>query len=207
MQPYKLFLEQLNSYAVGLFPGAFKPPHKGHFDTVLNAARKNNDVYVLVSTTDREGISSTDSLMIWNIYKKYLPKNVHLFSIPGSPVLAIYQIVDILNNGKFSATPKAPYPVSEAAELAKIIQSKGSKFTINLYAGNEDVDRFNAFTKQDSIYKGKNVVSVNRQNVSRIASATDARNALKIRNYDKFRVFLPDITKENKVKIYQMLVK
>ncbi|NBO99125.1 MAG: hypothetical protein EBU90_03225 [Proteobacteria bacterium] len=207
MLTYKLFLEQSSTRIIGLFPGAFKPPHKGHFATALNAAKNNNDVFILVSSTDRDGISSTDSLTIWNIYKKYLPKNIRIYLIPGSPVLAIYQTVDILNNGKFSATQKAPLPMPVAAELAEEIKQTGNKFKINLYTGGEDAARFDAFQKNTPIYAGKDVIEIKQQNVSRIASATDARAALKEKNYDKFRQVMPDITKENKIAIYKMLVR
>lgn len=40
-------------YKVGIFPGAFKPPHAGHFYTALNACKNNDVVYIFVSKKGR----------------------------------------------------------------------------------------------------------------------------------------------------------
>ena len=104
MKSFKLFCEQTNKTSIGLFPGAFKPPHKGHFETVKKAALENSKVFVLISAVDRDGITASQSANIWNLYKPYLPKNISFNTVIGSPVTVIYQIVDIVNNGEFSPT-------------------------------------------------------------------------------------------------------
>ncbi len=38
---------------VGIFPGAFKPPHVGHYTTALNACNDNEKVYIFVSDKPR----------------------------------------------------------------------------------------------------------------------------------------------------------
>jgi len=209
MKPFKIFYEQAGTTGIGLFPGAFKPPHKGHFDTVKKAAVENKFIAVLVSGLERDGISTTDSLTIWNIYKPYLPENVHIYFASGSPVTTVYQIVDILNNGSFTSTARvtAPFPITE--EVSKEIQKLNHPYNINLYASKEDMPRFNAFyaDKTKAIYTGKNVKAVSRKDVQRVASATDARNALQKRNFEDFKTFLPDITKEDKLRVYKLLVK
>lgn len=87
--------------ATALYPGAFKPPHRGHFNVVKNLLNGNhkgklytyddatqagqdalggksdkvdpiNKVVVFIGAKDRNGISTKESLAIWNIYKKYL---------------------------------------------------------------------------------------------------------------------------------------
>ncbi|NBW57999.1 hypothetical protein EBR43_09525 [bacterium] len=209
MKSFKLYVEQRGTL-VGLFPGAFKPPHKGHFDTVKKAATENDVVVVLVSAVDRDNISSSQSYGIWNIYKPYLPKNVVINVVSGSPVLAIYQITDILNNGTFTPTPRAPAPTPDAQEIANYIQQSSKPYNINLYASQEDAKgRYAAFFKEDKsqIYKGKSVTSINPREVSRLASATNARAAIAEKNYEAFKSFLPPITKEDMTKIYRMLVK
>lgn len=39
---------------VGIFPGAFKPPHVGHYTTALNACNMCDEVYIYVSSKSRE---------------------------------------------------------------------------------------------------------------------------------------------------------
>lgn len=208
MKPFKLFCEQ-STTGIGLFPGAFKPPHKGHFETLKKASIENKLIAVLVSSSSRDNISATDSLTIWNIYKPYLPKNIHVYFVQGSPVTAIYQVVDLINNDKFSPTPQAATPMPVATEISKDIQKLSDPYTVNVYASKEDMDRFNAFSnsKTRSIYIGKKVKNILRKDVDRLASATDARNAVLKRNYEEFKEFLPDIAKEDKLRIYNLLIK
>ena len=89
---------------IALFPGAFKPPTKGHFLAVkelatntFRAAKWDEDergritpgtlksgkadervdkVIVIISNKARNGITAKDSVKVWDIYKKYLPNNV-----------------------------------------------------------------------------------------------------------------------------------
>lgn len=42
-----------NVHKVGVFPGAFKPPHMGHYYTALNACKNNNLIYIFVSKKSR----------------------------------------------------------------------------------------------------------------------------------------------------------
>lgn len=50
----RLFFEQLGGQqSIGIFPGAFKPPHMGHFYTALNACKDNDEVYIFVSKKPR----------------------------------------------------------------------------------------------------------------------------------------------------------
>tara|TARA_Y100000310_G_C20580568_1_gene762751 strand:+ start:283 stop:963 length:681 start_codon:yes stop_codon:yes gene_type:complete len=38
---------------IGVFPGAFKPPHMGHFKTALKACEENESIYIYVSSKER----------------------------------------------------------------------------------------------------------------------------------------------------------
>ena len=50
----QLILEQdQNVLKIGVFPGAFKPPHIGHFMTAYNACKSNDHVYIFVSDKPR----------------------------------------------------------------------------------------------------------------------------------------------------------
>lgn len=61
---------------VGIFPGAFKPPHVGHYTTALNACNDNEKVYIFVSdkprplsTQNKGGKEVPDSARYGNILK------------------------------------------------------------------------------------------------------------------------------------------
>lgn len=77
--------------SVGVFGGGFKPPTKGHFavvEKILNNYNINK-LIIFVGSGIRDGISQQQSLDIWNIYKKYLPKKVEI--VPSqNPITSIY---------------------------------------------------------------------------------------------------------------------
>jgi cytidyltransferase-like protein len=51
-------LEAEDKQTIALFPGAFKPPHKGHFDVVQKLLKAADQVVVLVSPKMRDGVSA-----------------------------------------------------------------------------------------------------------------------------------------------------
>lgn len=208
MKSFKLFVESAGNFSIGFFPGAFKPPHKGHFHTAVQAAAENDSVVILVSGSDREGITTDKAFQVWKIYKKYLPKNVSILNVSGSPVATIYQVVDIINNGTFTSTAKTLAPTPDAKNISEMfINITGGK-DINLYASEEDAGRYDAFfnPNKSKIYKGNNVQNINRKNVSRLASATVVRKTLQDKNEQEFYKFLPDISQSDKQLIYGLFV-
>jgi cytidyltransferase-like protein len=77
-----------------LYPGAFKPPHKGHFEVVKRSAEIGDKVIVIVSPKDRDGVNLDQSLRVWNLYKKLFPGNVEIRVAQGStPVSDVYDII------------------------------------------------------------------------------------------------------------------
>ena len=98
--------------ATALYPGAFKPPHRGHFEVVkslLNGTHGGkiydkdtadkvasaslagksdkvdniNKVVVFIGGKERNGISPEISKAIWNIYKKYLGDVELYYEVPN----------------------------------------------------------------------------------------------------------------------------
>lgn len=208
MKPFKLFVEQVNNFSIGFFPGAFKPPHKGHFHTAAQAAKENDSVVILVSGSERENITTDKAFKVWEVYKKYLPKNVSIFNVSGSPVTIIYQIIDIINNGSFTPTAKTLAPMPDAKNISEMFTNISGNKMINLYASQEDVGRFNAFfdSRSSKIYKGKNITDIKRKDVSRIASATVVRKTLLDNDEKEFYKYLPDISIQDKQLIYKILI-
>ena len=101
---------------IALYPGAFKPPHRGHFNVVkslldgsyigsiydkdnykekgtdLVSGKSNekpdvNKVIVFVGAGERNGIDKDEALSIWNIYAKYLG-NVEILDGGSNPMFA-----------------------------------------------------------------------------------------------------------------------
>lgn len=89
--------------ATALYPGAYKPPHRGHFEVVkrlLNGSHKGKvynlsnykevgvdalreddtavepirKVVVFIGGGERNGITAKESKAVWDIYSKYLPR-------------------------------------------------------------------------------------------------------------------------------------
>lgn len=97
---------------IALFPGAFKPPTRGHFQAVeqlannsfTEASIKTSDtgdktvvakekgskevehVFILIGSQPRDGITDDISEQIWKIYKKYLPSNTTVIKTKQDPI-------------------------------------------------------------------------------------------------------------------------
>ena len=76
-----------------LYPGKFKPPHRGHYQAAKALAQKDyiTKVIVLISRKTIDGITPEDSLMIWNTYLKAEPnpKITVRISTDESPVVTM----------------------------------------------------------------------------------------------------------------------
>jgi len=190
--------------AVALYPGAFKPPHRGHFDVVkklldgthggkiydkdtatqvatssLQGESDNvdpiNKVVIFIGGKDRNGISPDISKAIWDIYKKYLG-NVELY----------YEV---------------PNPMQNASAYAK--KRPDEKFyAVTGIRGEEDLVDLRRITS----FK-------NRQNVQGLVfaapggvRATDLRKAVLSGNLDEVLDFFPkELKREEILKIVNML--
>jgi cytidyltransferase-like protein len=86
---------------IALFPGAFKPPHKGHFDVVQKLLQIADEVVVLVSPKEREGITAEQSMAVWNLYKPLFSGKVEIRITEGSPIKETYDIVKDSPNTNF----------------------------------------------------------------------------------------------------------
>tara|TARA_R100001509_G_scaffold41628_1_gene22321 strand:- start:3061 stop:4740 length:1680 start_codon:yes stop_codon:yes gene_type:complete len=116
---------------IALYPGAFKPPHRGHFNVVkslldgsyngsiydkdnykekgadLVSGESNekpniNKVIVFVGAGERNGIDKDEALTIWNIYAKYLG-NVEILDGGSNPMFAAKDYAQANPETKFVA--------------------------------------------------------------------------------------------------------
>ena len=90
---------------VAVLPGAFKPPHKGHFEMALHYAKTADVVYIYISRIARDNIDFETSRLIWNIYKNAsTDSNASKIEVIGkpsenaSPVGAAYEFVGNKNS-------------------------------------------------------------------------------------------------------------
>ena len=87
----RLLLEEFTE-KVSLYPGAFKPPHKGHVATTLKAIDDQTDrVIILMSTKERDGVPVEQAQQVWDLYKQNIPEleKVEIVQTPV-PVKAVY---------------------------------------------------------------------------------------------------------------------
>jgi hypothetical protein len=91
-----ILLEAEDQPTVALFPGAFKPPHKGHVDVVNKLLKGSDQVVVLVSPKTREGITADESVAVWNLYKDkgLFDGSVEIKISPVTPVGEVYDVVE-----------------------------------------------------------------------------------------------------------------
>jgi len=116
---------------IALYPGAYKPPHRGHYNVVkslldgtYNGSLYNKDNYketgasllggsngekpdidkviVFVGAGERNGISKDESMYIWNIYAKYLG-NVEIRDGGSNPMFAAKDYAQANPEQKFAS--------------------------------------------------------------------------------------------------------
>ncbi len=84
---------------IALYPGAFKPSTKAHFEIVERISPTVDEVHVIIANNVREGYTPELSLKIWEQYKKLLPENVKVYiSKDPSPITEVYSVVKDKSN-------------------------------------------------------------------------------------------------------------
>ena len=170
-----------NSKKVGVYAGSFKPPTKGHFAVVQKALRDNPDLdelNIFVGTGVRDGIDQSQSMLIWDIYKKYLPFKVNIMPVTKPPIKAVY-------------------------DYAKDNQNEQVSWIIGAREGNEDDFKDIALrTKAADNYKNLVVRPTITQSG---ASGTAARNASKV-SKEKLEPLLPkNLNQQEKDDVFNIL--
>ena len=173
-----LLPEDEKKKVVAVYGGGFKPPTKGHFAVVKQAIKENPEIdefIILVGGKDRDGVTQADSIMVWDIYKQYLPIIVTVRSTSVPPIKGIY-------------------------DYAKEHPNEEVLFIIGAREGNEEdfADIANR-TKSLDNYSNLELRTIVTQGG---VSGTAARNAAKI-SVEKLSPFLPDeLTDEEEIEVY-----
>lgn len=199
---FDLLIEQVVLYEqpsevlrVGLYPGAFKPPHVGHYQAAKDALNRNDVVYVLISGESRghnsEQITADQSEAIWKLYQQDINDpglriiRVNNYTDPdagrtSTVITATYDVVHLLNNsGRYD--PTGGFTVAHPTAQDVYSQLKDhNKYIITLHAGAEDFKgRYSGFPfdgqDDNDRYIGKKVIQIDRGMNRRLASASGIR--------------------------------
>lgn len=183
---------------VGLYPGAFKPPHVGHFEAARMALKQNDVVFVLVSGMTRgdgeKGITIEQSVAIWRLYKQYLKANnlkivpVDTWNDPdtgnkSTVITATYDTIHLLNtDGVYESSGRFLQPHPVAKEIQNFLRNDHN-LSVRVYAGAEDFKgRYSGLPFEsedvDKRYTGRNVIKILKGLPPRLASARDIRPAV-----------------------------
>lgn len=199
---FNLLVEQVMVYEqpeqvtrVGLYPGAFKPPHIGHYQAAVDALMKNDIVYVLISGESRgkntEQITADQSEQIWKLYQQDINDpglrimKVDNFNDPDTQAISTvitstYDIVHLLNNyGDYETTGRFASPHPVAKDVYNQLKNE-DQFSVTLHAGAEDfTGRYSGFpfdgNDEEKRYVGKRVTQINQGLNKRLASASSIR--------------------------------
>ncbi len=69
------------SKVIAAYGGGFKPPTKGHLEVVkkaLESLPEIDEFIIYVGSKERNGVSQIEAILIWDIFKKYLPMKVKI---------------------------------------------------------------------------------------------------------------------------------
>jgi hypothetical protein len=177
----KDLLPEEKKQITALYAGGFKPPTSGHFEVVETALKQNPEIdefIIFIGSKERNGISQEESLLIWEVYNKYLPFKVKIEPSSAPPVKAVY-------------------------DFAKNHPTREILWIIGAREGNEDDFKdLSSRTRSITNYPNIEVRTIITQGG---VSGTAARNAAKV-SFEKFEPFLPSVlTPEEKQEVYQMV--
>jgi len=86
---------------VALYPGKFKPPHKGHFAVAKQLLDKADEVIIVISPLTVDGITAQQSEAVWNLYKTLLGDKIDVRVVDKSPVKYVLDTIKENPEGNF----------------------------------------------------------------------------------------------------------
>jgi len=95
--------EEITRESIALYPGKFKPPHKGHFEVAKQLLEKVDRVEILISSKEVEGITAEKSKAIWELYNRLLGGKLNIKIINESPVKYVLDTIEANPNNHYVA--------------------------------------------------------------------------------------------------------
>ena len=180
-------LNEGKTEVVAIYGGGFKPPTAGHFTVVEEALKQYPEIdklIVLVGSGVRDGIEQAESILVWEIYQKYLPMKVEIQASTKPPVGAVYSYAK--NNPEDTV-----YWVLGARD--------GNDEDLSDIAA-----RTAAIDKKEDKYNNVEVKIITTSNSG--MSGTNARKTLKSGNSKAFFQYLPQqLSDEEKDEVFSIL--
>ena len=164
------------------YGGGFKPPTKGHLEVVKQALKQFpeiDELTIYVGGGERNGLTQSESLIIWHIFKKYLPMKVKI-----EPSKA---------------------PIGDVVRLGKNNPQDEVYFVIGGREGRQDdLDDIESRTKNiEKKYPNMKIKVITTPDKG--MSGTNARNAAKS-SAEEFYPFLPDeLNDKEKEEVYNIV--
>ena len=169
-----------NGKRVAFVPGAFKPPHAGHYLGARSFAEMEDidEVRVLISPGTRDGITVNQSKRIWELYIKNDPdKSVEKISLivpPASPVRYVYDMIE----------DKKQFKPGDSLVLGQGEKESGAA-----------AERLASFAERKN--PGVNVEYVKTKMYASGVSGTQMRELVLANNEKEFKKHLPDFIRKN----------
>ena len=170
----KEIVEEVKGKTVAVYGGGFRPPTSGHFEVVKEALRQNpsiDEFIIYVGAKERDGITQSQSTLIWEIYKRNLPMKVTITPASVAPIRAIYDYAK-------------EHPQEEVLWVIGARQDNEEDF-IDISSRTKAISKYPNMELRTIVTPGG-------------VSGTAARNALKV-SKDKFKDFLPDELSDDEV--------
>ena len=95
--------EEITRESIALYPGKFKPPHKGHFEVAKQLLEKVDRVEILISGKEVEGITAEKSKAIWELYNRLLGGKLDIKIINESPIKYVLDTIEANPNNHYVA--------------------------------------------------------------------------------------------------------
>ena len=96
-------VEEITRESIALYPGKFKPPHKGHFDVAKQLLEKVDRVEIIISSKPVDGITAEQSKKVWELYNTLLGGKLDIKIIQGSPVTYVLDTIEANPNTHYVA--------------------------------------------------------------------------------------------------------
>ena len=96
-------VEEITRESIALYPGKFKPPHKGHFDVAKQLLEKVDRVEIIISSRPVDGITAEQSKKVWELYNTLLGGKLDIKIIQGSPVTYVLDTIEANQNNHYVA--------------------------------------------------------------------------------------------------------
>jgi cytidyltransferase-like protein len=96
-------VEEITRESIALYPGKFKPPHKGHFDVAKQLLEKVDRVEIIISSKPVDGITAEQSKKVWELYNTLLGRKLDIKIIQGSPVTYVLDTIEANPNTHYVA--------------------------------------------------------------------------------------------------------